>query len=151
MLSPPFLQTHKNLLAIIHSDWLGAYVNPAQLELWLADLLREVADVLRFLDASLRSGLERVKRNSLVRAQSHRSLETYVPEKTRFQFIRANDFLRSRLGGLHGMFRALKTELQKDLRMKEEEASLLVILSALLVALIFLQLFVSFLLRRRRV
>ena len=74
-------------------------------------------------------------------------IEDYLPEIMKFQFLKLSDSFKSASQSVLGLLKILSIELQRDLGMKEEEASLLILLTFFLVGLLGLQFCVYFLIR----
>jgi hypothetical protein len=144
-------------LSLIHSQFVGSYLNSSLLEASLNEWILHFSEFLGFADLFVRRIEDKIKSLPFFRSAVSSSsvpAQKYLPEKTRFQFIRANGVLYDRFSSFkkrHGLtISSLNTSLQNDFRMKEEEASLLIGMTFLLVFLIALQLFFASLLRRRQ-
>jgi hypothetical protein len=149
-------------LSFIHSQFVGSYLNSSLLEASLNEWILHFSEFLGFADLFVRRIEDNFKSLPFFRpAVSSSSISSssvpaqkYLPEKTRFQFIRANGVLHDRFSSFRKRLgltiSSLNTSLQTDFRMKEEEATLLIGMTFLLVFLISLQLFFAALLRRRQ-
>lgn len=69
-------------------------------------------------------------------------VEDYFAESTKFQFFQVSEKLRFYYEAALKLLKLLSTELQRDFKMKEEEASLFIVLTFFLIALLSLQLLV---------
>ncbi len=71
-------------------------------------------------------------------------VEDYLPESTKFHVFQVSEKFRQYYESSFQLLKLLSTELQRDFRMKEEEATLFIVLTFFLLGLLILQLLVFF-------
>lgn len=71
-------------------------------------------------------------------------VEDYLPESTKFHVFQVSEKFRQYYESSFQLLKLLSSELQRDFRMKEEEATLFIVLTFFLLGLLILQLLVFF-------